>query len=66
MKERQYIIIILKKSKFEVNINHCPEVWRSFEVEIEYNICSAFVAFIVFIQLSHAVHIKFMNSTHSQ
>ena len=48
--ERQYIIIILKRRKFEVTIHHCPEVWCSFEVEIEYSICSAFVAFIVFIR----------------
>ena len=37
----------------EVTIHHCPEVWCSFELEIEYSICSAFgsafVAFIVFI-----------------
>ena len=47
--ERQYIIIILKRRKFEVTIHHCPEVWCSFELEIEYSICTAFVVFIVFI-----------------
>ena len=47
--ERQYIIIILKRRKFEVTIHHCPEVWCSFELKIEYTICTAFVAFIVFI-----------------
>ena len=34
------------EGKFEVNIDHCPEVWCSFELEIEYSICTAFVAFI--------------------
>ena len=48
--ERQYITIILKRRKFEITIHHCPEVWCSFAVEIEYSICSAFVAFIVFIR----------------
>ena len=33
----------------EVTIHHCPEVWCSFELEIEYSICTALVAFIVFI-----------------
>ena len=45
----QYKIIILKRRKFEVTIHHCPEVWCSFELEIEYSICTEFVAFIVFI-----------------
>ena len=44
--ERKYITIILKRRKFEVNIDHCPEEWCSFEFEIEYSICTAFRAFI--------------------
>ena len=43
--ERKYITIILRR-KFEVNIDHCPEEWCSFEFEIEYSICTAFRAFI--------------------
>ena len=50
LRERQYIIIILKRRKFGVTIHHCPEVWCSFELKIEYSIYTAFVAFIVFIQ----------------
>ena len=44
------ILIILKRKKFDVTIHHCQEVWCSFELEIEYSICTAFVAFIVFIR----------------
>ena len=39
----------IEKEKVEVTIHHCPEVWCSFELEVEYSICTAFVAFIVFI-----------------